>query len=189
MCIIMELMDTDLSQYINAPKQRHKLTYKDLIHIFIEVASGLEHLHANGVMHRDLKPQNILLKVDKGPPTVKLTDFGHSRKYRSDSWNLSVVRGTMKYMSPEMDRFWKEPWNRRSQINFATDIFSLGVTMCYCIVGSTDFESYRWFIPTSLSKLISKCRNQDATRRPTAAKVRKKLTAILSSPLVSEKVF
>lgn len=179
----------DLSQYINDPKQRHKHTYKDLIHIFIGIASGLEHLHANGVMHRDLKPQNILLKVNKGQPSVQLSDFGHSRRYRSDSWNLSVVRGTLKYMSPEMERFWKEPWNLRTQIGFTTDIFSLGVTMCYCIVGSTDFESYRWFIPSSFSKLISKCRHPDTTRRPTAGKIRKKLIPILSSPLASEKVF
>lgn len=88
------------------------------IHITKDVANGLKYCHSKGVIHGDIKPQNILLAFDKSSYVCKLCDFGSSSSVAEPQVNNL---GTMRYMSPEVLR--NEPKT------FTSDIFALGITM------------------------------------------------------------
>lgn len=185
-CIVMEKMDMDLEKYINDPEYCKALAFGDLIQIFVDVASGLVHMHLQNVIHRDLKPQNILLKIENSGLIVKLSDFGHSREYMEESWNLSTMKGTLAYMSPEVLNSFSVGRSNRVQIGFSTDIYSLGTTM---------LQSFGWYlpcgqgdnlrIPPDMSDLIDECRENDPSRRPTAEEVHKQLLEIVGAPMTS----
>ena len=109
----------DLSQYLrNNPKPDDT----ELLSYFLDCANALDFLHHSSIMHRDLKPQNILVTDYKESKRLKLTDFGFSK---ITDQNVSSFVGTYDYIAPEM---WKLVEGRR-QYGFPSDIFSLGVVM------------------------------------------------------------
>jgi serine/threonine-protein kinase len=108
------------------------LDLKEVLRISIQTAQGLESAHAQGLVHRDVKPSNILLK--NGVERVKLTDFGLARAVDDASLTQSgVVAGTPQYMSPEQAR--GEPVDHRS------DLFSLGSVMYFMCAGHAPFRA------------------------------------------------
>ncbi|MBE5972040.1 MAG: Stk1 family PASTA domain-containing Ser/Thr kinase [Lachnoclostridium sp.] len=125
-CIVMELVEgITLKSYIN--KKGH-LGVKESIGIAIQVAQGIEAAHDQHIIHRDIKPQNMLISKDG---KVKVADFGIARAVSSQTMNSTVV-GSVHYVSPEQAR--------GGFVDARTDIYSLGITMFEMLTGKVPFE-------------------------------------------------
>jgi fused-like protein len=122
--IILELCDEDLFSYL----KRKKLTNEEKKEIFKQIVIALKYIHSENIIHRDIKPQNILMC--KGIP--KITDFGLAKKVDAKFKYIKGTAGTPRYISPEILR--NEPYT------FATDIWSLGI-LFYRFVYDKDFLS------------------------------------------------
>jgi serine/threonine-protein kinase len=97
------------------------------------VASALAAAHARGIVHRDVKPDNVMIDFGKGGARVLLTDFGIARMVEDDTMTATgSILGSPSYMSPEQAR--------SGTIEPASDVFSLGVTLYQMVVGRTPFQ-------------------------------------------------
>ncbi len=119
----------------------------EVLEIAAEVADALDYAHANKVVHRDIKPGNILYDRDSG--TVKITDFGVARLLDNNRTRTGTVLGTPSYMSPEQVT--------GAKINGQSDLFSLGVTVYQLLTGSVPFEG------DSVAALMYRITNQKMT--------------------------
>ncbi|GAA2149373.1 protein kinase domain-containing protein [Glycomyces algeriensis] len=141
-----------------------------VLDIAIQTARGLEHAHANGVLHRDVKPANILIEADH---TVKLCDFGIAGAYRSASGTNRAYRGTRHYASPEQAA--GEP------LGPASDLWSFAVSVLEMVVGGVTWlagpaaglalterrsEGPLGAVPEALTDLLSRCLAWKPDRRP-----------------------
>lgn len=125
-CIVMELVEgITLKSYI--AKKGH-LGVKESVGIAIQVAQGIEAAHEQHIIHRDIKPQNMLISKDG---KVKVADFGIARAVSSQTMNATVV-GSVHYVSPEQAR--------GGFVDARTDIYSLGITMFEMLTGRVPFE-------------------------------------------------
>ena len=113
-----------------------KLTFNDVLKVLHQVAMGLAHAHERGVIHRDLKPDNILLSDDGD---VKVMDFGLARSLLTEKGLTETGNavGTPQYMAPEQIR--GEPLDVRC------DIYSLGILAYELVVGKPPFNKEDWF--------------------------------------------
>src|SRR5688572_8503301 len=139
--IAMEFIDG--SSMANA-----QLPIKDMVDIFIKVAQGIEAAHKKGVIHRDLKPQNIMLTSDNWPYVM---DFGLAKALRGDS-SLSVtgaVMGTPAYMPPEQAQ------GKLELIDHQSDVYSLGATMYAILSRKTPFQA-----ETAMDILMKVCNEE-----------------------------
>ncbi|MBI4909359.1 MAG: protein kinase [Acidobacteria bacterium] len=128
--IVMELLDGADLQRVMQSQASLKLLQK--LQILEQVAEGLDHAHRNGVVHRDVKPANMMLLPDF---TVKLMDFGIALVTQAAGARLTktgTVPGTLKYMAPEQFR--------GANNDPLSDIFSFGVTAYEFICGRHPFE-------------------------------------------------
>ena len=124
--IVLEYVDgITLNKYIS---EKGGLSNEETINISIQVARGIEAAHNKGIIHRDIKPQNIVIN-DKG--VAKITDFGIARAVTSTTKNISVI-GTVHYISPEQVR--------NTAVDFRSDIYSFGCTIYEMITGEVPFE-------------------------------------------------
>lgn len=115
------------------PPSRTLDDYRHLATLFADVADGLAHAHDHGVVHRDIKPQNLLLSVDG---RMYISDFGLSRLLDEPRLTLTgELMGTPAYLSPEQVR------GDESQIDHRTDIYSLGVTLYELLTGHRPFRA------------------------------------------------
>ena len=169
--IVMELVDGyTLKQYI---EKKSRLTINECISIAIPIASGIEAAHNNGIIHRDIKPQNVIISKDG---KVKVTDFGIAKTTTSNTISSNVM-GSVHYTSPEQARggFSDEK----------SDIYSLGITLFEMVTGRVPFNgdttvaiaikhiqeempSPRNFvedIPISIEQIILKCTQKSPDRR------------------------
>ena len=138
--IVMEYIEgTTLNKYI---KQKGKLSNEETINISLQVAKGIRAAHKKGIIHRDIKPQNIVINNDG---VAKITDFGIARAITSTTKNISVI-GTVHYISPEQVR--------NTKVDFRSDIYSFGCTMYEMITGEVPFEG-----EAPLDIIISHLRN------------------------------
>lgn len=169
--IVMELVEgITLKEYI----QKHgRIEPKEAIDFAIQIAQGVQAAHEHHTIHRDIKPQNIIL-ANNG--TLKVTDFGIA-KAASSSTTTTNAMGSVHYISPEQARggFSDE----------RSDIYSLGITLYEMLTGHVPFEGennvaialmhiqsemvspreYYPDIPTSLEKIIRKCTQKKPERR------------------------
>lgn len=123
---MIDLYDSgDLSSYLNGRKIKEKYTKNYLR----QIKNGLEYLYSQKILHRDLKPQNILISKDK---TLIITDFGFARYFETDVM-LQTICGSPLYMAPEI--LLKKKYNTMS------DLWSVGVIMYEMIYGKVPFES------------------------------------------------
>ncbi len=128
--IVMEYIDgITLKEYIE--QRGEPLTYKETIHFITQVLKALQHAHDKGIVHRDVKPQNIMLREDG---TLKMMDFGIARLARSESHTVSdQAIGSVHYISPEQAK--GESTDPRA------DIYSVGIMMYEMLSGRLPFES------------------------------------------------
>ena len=169
--IVMELVEgITLKKYI---ERKSRLTIKEAISIAIQVSMGIEAAHNNHIIHRDIKPQNIMISKEG---KVKVTDFGIAKAASSNTITSNVM-GSVHYTSPEQARggFSDEK----------SDIYSLGITMFEMLAGRVPFNGdttvsiaikhiqdelpdIREFvpeIPVSVENIIIKCTQKSPDRR------------------------
>lgn len=135
-CLIMEYMAGGdlLTRIINSENKR--LTEEQSRFMFFQITEAVKYLHSKGITHRDIKPDNVLLKNDEFFPLVKLTDFGLS-KLVSHSTIMTSMIGTEIYTAPEVLKITSDQYT--SQI----DVWSMGVMLFAMISGTLPFaEEY-----------------------------------------------
>ncbi|SHI90369.1 serine/threonine protein kinase [Butyrivibrio fibrisolvens DSM 3071] len=168
---VMELVDgITLKKYI---EKKSRLTVKEAVSIGIQVAMGLDAAHKNNIVHRDIKPQNIMISKDG---KVKVTDFGIAKAASSNTITSNVM-GSVHYTSPEQAR--------GGFSDAKSDIYSLGVTLFEMVTGRVPFNgdttvaiaikhiqeqfpspaTYAPDLPVSVEKIILKCCQKSPDRR------------------------
>lgn len=127
--IVEEYIDgITLKEYLN---QQKEIKWKEAIHFTIQILRALQHAHEKGVVHRDIKPQNIMLLQDG---TIKVTDFGIARFSRSETHTMTdKAIGSVHYIAPEQAR--------GDLTDEKTDIYSVGVMLYEMITGRLPFEA------------------------------------------------
>ena len=169
--IVMELIEgITLKEYIS---KKGRLTVKEATSIAIQVSMGLEAAHNRNIVHRDIKPQNIIISTDG---KVKVTDFGIARVASSNTISTNAM-GSVHYSSPEQVR--------GGYSDFKSDIYSLGITMYEMVTGRVPFDGdttvaiaikhlqdemvapsqYVPELPHSLEEIILKCTQKSPDRR------------------------
>ena len=118
---------------LKARLEKSKLTYKESRHIFRVISSALAYAHKQGVLHRDVKPSNVLLDKAGG---IYLADFGLARITETSQTTLSgqMMMGTPHYISPEQAK-------GLGNLDSGTDIYSLGIMMYELLVGEVPFQA------------------------------------------------
>lgn len=127
--IVMEYVDgITLKEYL---KQRGgALTWKETVHFATQVLGALQHAHSKGIIHRDVKPQNIMLLADG---SIKMMDFGIARFSRAQSQTVSdKAIGSVHYISPEQAK--------GDRTDARTDIYSVGVMLYEMLSGRLPFD-------------------------------------------------
>ncbi len=125
--IVMEYIDgITLKEYIN---QQKVLTWKETVHLVTQVLAALSHAHSKGVVHRDIKPQNMMLLADG---TIKVTDFGIARFSNSTRTMTEQAIGSVHYIAPEQAK--------GDITDGKTDIYSMGVMMYEMLTGKLPFD-------------------------------------------------
>ena len=120
---------------------RHKLTNRERLDLFMQVCEGVQHAHQKAIIHRDLKPSNVLVTEQDGKRLPKIIDFGVAKATaqklteKTLFTELGVLIGTPEYMSPEQADLTGEDVDTR------TDVYSLGVILYELLVGALPFDS------------------------------------------------
>ena len=169
--IVMELVEgITLKDYIG---KKGKLSVREATSIAIQVCMGLAAAHSSGIVHRDVKPQNIIISTDG---KVKVTDFGIARAASSNTISANAM-GSVHYSSPEQVR--------GGYSDSRSDIYSLGITLYEMVTGRVPFDGettvaiaikhlqdemeppskYSPDLPHALEQIIYKCTQKSVDRR------------------------
>ena len=125
--IVMELIDgITLKQYM---EKKGVLNWRETLHFTIQIAKALEHAHSRGIVHRDIKPHNIMI-LKNG--SVKVADFGIARVSSAQSTLTREALGSVHYISPEQAK--------GSRVDNRTDLYSLGVVMYEMLTGRPPYD-------------------------------------------------
>ena len=117
--------------------------FDDRLELFMQVCQAVQHAHQKGIIHRDIKPNNVLVAEYDGRAVPKVIDFGVAKATAQKLTEQTMftefgqVLGTMEYMSPEQAKF------NQLDIDTRSDIYSLGVLLYELLAGSTPFEGKR----------------------------------------------
>lgn len=141
---------------------RHKLTIRERLRLFVSVCEGVQHAHYKSVVHRDLKPSNILVVEIDGKPAPKIIDFGvakaiderHTPGSMPSLTGVGMVVGTPHYMSPE------QADSGGLDLDTRTDVYSLGVILYELLVGVLPLD----FSETPLHRIANRLRDEEAPK-------------------------
>ena len=125
--IVMELIDgITLKQYM---EKKGILSWRETRHFSMQIAKALEHAHSRGIIHRDIKPHNIMILKDG---SVKVADFGIARVASSQNTLTKEALGSVHYISPEQAK--------GGRVDNRTDLYSLGVVMYQMLTGRPPYD-------------------------------------------------
>ncbi len=158
---VMELVRGDpITQYCD----RERVPTKERLKLFQQVCDAIQHAHQKGVIHRDIKPNNVLITVADGKPLVKVIDFGIAKATNTELTEKTLFTefrqliGTPQYMSPEQAE--------RSGVDIDTrsDIYSLGVLLYEMLTGQTpvDMKKMKTEVWEELQRMI----REEEPKRP-----------------------
>lgn len=162
--ILLEFCAMDLEQAI----KKNKLTNIDLVFAIYQIVEGMKYVHFRKVIHRDLKPTNILVASDG---TIKISDFGVSKLMSAEEQSMTGGIGTQKYMAPEII-------DENDDYDEKVDVYSFGVVLFFILSGgelpkikmSDKMKGKKPDIPLSFTdfsrELILLCLNFDSKDRP-----------------------
>jgi serine/threonine protein kinase len=156
---VMELVQgIPLNRYCD----EHRLTLEQRLQLFSAICRAVDYAHQQGVIHRDLKPQNLLIANPSGQPVPKIIDFGMARLISGAAAKQSTLitttgwfSGTPEYMSPEQTRAGEIPTDQR------TDIYALGVLLHQLLTGHPPFRQ-QTSDPAALLEFFRLVREVDA---------------------------
>ena len=202
--IVMELIDgISLKQYM---ERKGVLNWKETLHFAIQIAKALEHAHSRGIVHRDIKPHNVMV-LKNG--SVKVADFGIAQVATGNTSTLTTeALGSVHYISPEQAK--------GGRVDNRSDIYSLGVVMYEMIAGRVPYDGdtpvniaiqhinggaqkpsqYNPNIPTGLEQIIRKAMSLAPNDRYLTAtamlydmdEFRKTPTMVFAAPVKKEPV-
>ena len=125
--IVMELIEgVTLMQYM---QKKGALGWKEALHFSVQISKALEHAHSKGIVHRDIKPQNIMIIRDG---SIKVADFGIAALESTQEQRSSQTVGSVHYIAPEQAR--------GEQPDTRSDIYSLGVVMYEMLTGRMPYD-------------------------------------------------
>ena len=125
--IVMELIDgITLKQYM---EKKGILSWRETLHFSMQIAKALEHAHSRGIIHRDIKPHNVMILKDG---SVKVADFGIARVASAQNTLTKEALGSVHYISPEQAR--------GARVDNRTDLYSLGVVMYQMLAGRPPYD-------------------------------------------------
>ena len=174
--IVMELIDgITLKQYM---EKKGTLNWKETLHFAMQIAKALEHAHGRGIVHRDIKPHNIMLLKNGA---VKVTDFGIARLMSQSNTLTKEALGSVHYISPEQAK--------GGRVDNRSDLYSLGVVMYEMMTGRAPYDGdspvavaiqhinggavmpsvLNPNIPGGLEQIIMKCMATDPAQRYNSA--------------------
>ena len=156
LCLIIDYCNGgDLDNYVRETIRSRKkpLNVEELRLIAWNVGCGLRDMHAKNIIHRDIKPKNILVvkDVDGKMIDIKLCDYGLSRKLEEQHGKASTILGTFDYFAPELFKIMEQMMNGDEQDKYdeAVDVWSYGVLLYFSLYGKTIMES-----PSSKNKVV-----------------------------------
>jgi serine/threonine protein kinase len=174
--------------------QKQKLSLAMKITMLLETAKALQFLHLNGIIHRDIKPQNILVfSVEpRAQVHVKLTDFGTARFIAEDPTTITKNVGTTVYMAPEA-------LGKNPRVDKSADVYSFAILLWSVLFEQSPFSEFAWDseiemhvksgkrlqlpsdqdVSPTLTKLIEICWHHDPKERPSMASVVQQLLSLL----------
>jgi len=190
--IVLEHVQGDTLK--NMIKKQGAMPWRDAVHIAMQILDGLAHAHAQGIIHRDVKSQNVLVNSHG---KAKLTDFGIARDAQAETMTFSGqnVLGSVHYLSPEQAR--------GGVVDVESDIYSMGITLYEMVTGDLPFKGdntvavalkhlhdnmvppieVRAEIPQALNDVILKATAKDPAFRYSSAKaMRQDLARALREP-------
>jgi serine/threonine protein kinase/tetratricopeptide (TPR) repeat protein len=133
---VMELVT---GEPITTFSDRHRLTVEQRLELMTQVANAIQHAHLKGIIHRDIKPTNVLVSMHDGEPHAKIIDFGIAKAISQQlsaatiHTHLGQMVGTPLYMSPEQSE-------GSLDVDTRTDVYSLGVLLYELLTGTTPFD-------------------------------------------------
>jgi serine/threonine protein kinase/WD40 repeat protein len=145
---------------------QHHLTPKERMELFVPVCQAVQHAHHKGIIHRDMKPSNVMVCLYDGKPVPKVIDFGVAKAIgpklteRTLYTEFGAIIGTFEYMSPEQAEL------DQLDIDTRSDIYSLGVLLYELLTGTTPLERKR-IKEVAILELLRRIREEEAPRPST----------------------
>jgi serine/threonine protein kinase len=174
--------------------ETHLVPYNMKLVILLEIARAIQFLHSNNIIHRDIKPLNVLVfsLEQKSTVHVKLTDFGTSKFVSDSTMTMTSNTGTIKYMAPET-------LGKKPRFDTSADLYSFALLMWEVITNESAFSSadYTWQteienfvlqgkrlplpkeLDPRLAQLITECWDQEPANRPLMTTVIQQLSSLV----------
>ncbi|CAI5511134.1 unnamed protein product [Closterium sp. Naga37s-1] len=170
--IVTEFLDGGTVKGFLSRLGKRRLSLKQIAAMALDVARGMQYLHSNNIIHRDLKSANLLLNSSG---LVKVADFGLARTEAQEPGNMTAETGTIRWMAPEMIDH--QPYTRK------VDVYSYGIVLWEICTAQWPFEGLSFVqlahaivadnlrpptkdCPSQITKLITRCWDRDPEKRP-----------------------
>jgi WD40 repeat protein/serine/threonine protein kinase len=174
---VMELVKGDpITKY----SDEHRLTPRQRLDLFLPVCQAIQHAHQKGIIHRDVKPSNVLVAPYDGKPVVKVIDFGVAKATgqrlteKTLFTEFGAVIGTLEYMSPEQAEL------NNQDIDTRSDIYSLGVLLYELLTGTTPLDRTR-LKKAAFTEMLRIIREEEPPKPSTRLSTTQELPSIAAS--------